>query len=58
MKDMDYIYETSNSKLAELLIETQPYSMEWDEIRNEAARRLRASDRKVASHFNDESFNI
>ena len=27
-------------------------------ILDEAARRLKASDRKVAPHFNDESFNI
>lgn len=54
----DYIYDSSNSKLAELLQTTPPYTMEWEEIRNEAARRLKASDRKVAPHFNDESFNI
>ena len=58
--ELDHIYNASNSKLAELLLETAPYSLEWNEIRNEAARRLKASDRqeKRQPFFNDESFNV
>lgn len=56
----DHIYTASNSKLAELLTETPPYTMEWEEVRNEAARRLKASDRQEPRQpfFNDESFNV
>ena len=58
--ELDHIYNASNSKLAELLLETAPYSLEWNEIRNEAARRLKASDRKEPRQpfFNDEQFNV
>lgn len=57
---LDYIYSASNTRLAELLTETAPYSLEWNEIRNEAARRLKASDRqeKRQPFFNDDSFNV
>lgn len=60
MEDTNYIYNSSNTKLAELLLETAPYSLDWNEIRNEAARRLKASDRHEprTSFFNEESFNI
>lgn len=58
MKDFEHIYSASNTRLAELLTETPPYTMEWDEIRNEAARRLKAYDRNFDNHFNHESFNI
>ena len=60
MKDYDHIYSSSNTKLAELLIGTPPYTMEWEEIRNEAARRLKASDRQEPRQpfFNEESFNV
>lgn len=59
-KDLDYIYSASNTRLAELLTVTAPYSLEWDEIRNEAARRLKASDRSEPRKpfFNDEQFNV
>ena len=58
--DTDYIYSASNTRLAELLLETAPYSLEWNEIRNEAARRLKASDRSEPHrHFtNDEIFDV
>lgn len=58
--ETDYIYSASNTKLAEMLLETAPYSLEWNEIRNEAARRLKASDRQEPRRpfFNDEEFNV